>query len=83
MATLINREVWHVGAVLTHGRIVKHSLEGNYVVINTETGFSDITVHSTQALLTIDRAIEEAEEAVDYWTRKVTELEAERNRREA
>lgn len=82
MATLIGRECWHVGAVLSHGKIIKHDLEAVAVIIDRGVAHGPITVHATQALLTIERAIDEAEEAADYWERKVKELRRLRDERE-
>lgn len=79
MATLIGRECWHVGATLSRGMIVEHLPHIPAVVI-LRPGEGRITVHATQALLDIDAAIKEAEETADYWTRKVRELQAERDR---
>ena len=76
MATLIGRMAWHVGTVLSHGKIVKHDLNANSVVIERGIGSGPITVHSSQVLLTIEAAIRESEESVDYWQRRVKELEA-------
>jgi hypothetical protein len=83
MATLIGRECWHVGAVLSHGRIVKHNLEAVAVVIDRGPAFGPITVHATQALLTVDKALSEAEESAEYWQRKVEELRRLRDSKEA
>ena len=74
MATLIGRECWHVGAVLSHGRIVKHDLAAVAVVIDRGPAFGTITVHATQALLTLAAAVKEAEDSAQYWDRKVAEL---------
>jgi hypothetical protein len=80
MATLIGRECWHVGATLSRGKIVEHLTHIPAVVILRGLGAGGrLTVHASQALLTIDAALREAEEAADYWARKVRELEAERD----
>ena len=75
MATLIGRMAWHVGGVLSHGKIVKHNLEANAVVIERGIGSGPITIHSSQVLLTINDAILAAEESVDYWELRVKELQ--------
>lgn len=80
MATLIGRECWHVAAQLSHGKIVQHDLHIPAVVILRGVG-DRLTVHASAALLNIEAAIKEAEEAANYWTRKVRELQAERDRR--
>ena len=80
MATLIGRECWHAGAVLSHGKVMKHSLEANAVVIQTGKAFdSPITVHSSQVLLTLDAAIDAVDDAIDYWTRKADDLRNQRD----
>ena len=73
MATLVGRECWHVGAVLAHGKIVEHLLHIPAVVILTPNG--RITVHASQAKLTLREALEAVEDAADYWGRKLSELQ--------
>lgn len=82
MATLIGREAWHVGAVLSHGKIVKHMPHIPAVILHRGIAFGDITIHASQALLTIDAAIKSAEESADYWACEVKRLHEERNKRE-
>lgn len=85
MATIINREVWHVSGVMTHGIVVKQDamdLEANRVIVHRDNGFGTVPIHSSQVILTIDRAIEQAEEMADYWQQQVRQWTAERNRRE-
>lgn len=81
MATLIGREAWHVGSTLSHGKIVEHLPHIPAVVI-LRPGVGRLTVHASQAIIDIERAILEAEEAANYWTRKVRELQAERDKRD-
>ena len=82
MATLINREAWHVGACLSYGKITKHAAHIPAVTIHRGVAFGDIVIHSSQALLSIDAAIKSAQEAADYWEHQVKELIAEKYRRE-
>ena len=67
MATLINREVWHVSGAMVHGIVRKHDLKHIRATIQQEPGFSEVSVHAGQLILTIEEAIHHAEEMADYW----------------
>lgn len=75
VATLIGRDVWHAGAVLSFGRVVKRNELSNSVTIDRGIGWGELIVHSSQILLTKEAALREAEERVDYWQCEARKLE--------
>lgn len=81
MATLIGRECWHVAAQLSGGKIVEHMPHIPAVVILRGDG-QRLTVHASSALLTLEAAIHEAEEAAEYFEQKVRDLKALRDLRD-
>lgn len=74
MATLIGRDCWHVGGCLRHGKIVAHRLEEPAVVTIDCGPDGHVHVAASAVLLSPKAALHEAEEARDYWERKVAEL---------
>ncbi len=74
---MIGRDVWYVGTSLFRGRIVKHNIDSNAVVLDCGIhGPHDLVIHATSALLTTEAAIMKIEETIEYWNDQLKKLEA-------
>ena len=75
MATLIGRDAWHVGAVLSNGRLTHYDATSGIAIIDRGCGFGTLAVHTSQVLLSPEAALRAARDTLDYWDSKVRELE--------
>lgn len=75
MATLIGRECWHCVGSFTYGKIVAHDLNDGTAIILMPSGERK-TVAAVNLKLTLEDAINEAEENIAYWQRVVNKLES-------
>jgi len=78
MATLINRECWHVGATLRHGTIIDHDIKSAGIPLVT-VRFDDGSKQKLAAAsvwLHPSPTAQECRNNAEYWTRKANELQA-------